>query len=133
MYGGAGSRTPRYPRRGMMKRGWIVLLGAVISTGIYGTPARAFDQPLLNFRPTNRAGARTAGGPFGPGGPPSSATPGPIGDVIIGPFIQWFPHKLLGRPFLHRFELDVIVPTGHYDKKDTITPGANVWSTEQHT
>ena len=181
----------------MMKRGLAVLFVAVLFTGIHGTPARAFDQPLLNFGLTNvldgavpgpgtyffeyvqiwqsgefkdkdgndipgsprvgfvlsmnqlahiskttvlggnlgidfllPIGSLTAGGNFGPGGPPISANPGPIGDVIIGPFIQWFPHKLLGRPFLHRFELDVIVPTGHYDKKYTINPGANLWTIE---
>jgi hypothetical protein len=183
----------------MMKRGLAVLFVAVLFTGIYGTPARAFDQPLLNFGLTNvldgavpgpgtyffeyvqiwqsgefkdkggnnipgsprvgfvlsmnqlahiskttvlggnlgidfllPIGSLTAGGTFGPGGPPISANPGPIGDVIVGPFIQWFPHKLLGRPFLHRFELDIIVPTGHYDKKYTINPGANLWTIEPY-
>lgn len=77
-------------------------------------------------------GSLTADGTFGPGGPPISANPGPLGDAIIGPFIQWFPHKLLGRPFLHRFELDVIVPTGHYDRKYTINPGANLWTIEPY-
>ena len=183
----------------MMKRGWVVLLVAVVLTGISSTPARGFDQPLLNFGLTNvldgavpgpgtyffeyvqiyqsgefkdqdgndipgsprngfvlsmnqlahiskttvlggnlgidfllPIGSLTAGGTFGPGGPPISANPGPIGDAIIGPFIQWFPHKLLGRPFLHRFELDILVPTGHYDKKYTINPGSNLWTIEPY-
>ncbi|MGA7103856.1 MAG: transporter [Candidatus Deferrimicrobiaceae bacterium] len=183
----------------MMKRGGIVLLVAVVFTGISGAPAQGFDQPLLNFGLTNvldgavpgpgtyffeyvqiyqsdefkdqdgnnipgdprngfvlsmnqlahiskttvlggnlgidfllPIGSLTASGTFGSGGPPVSANPGPVGDVIIGPFIQWFPHKLLGRPFLHRFELDIFVPTGHYDKKYTINPGANIWSIEPY-
>ncbi|MDH3237335.1 MAG: transporter [Deltaproteobacteria bacterium] len=182
-----------------MKRGWIVLLVAVVFTGISGAPAQGFDQPLLNFGLTNvldgavpgpgtyffeyvqiyqsdefkdhdgknisgdprngfvlsmnqvahiskttvlggnlgidfllPIGSLTASGTFGSGGPPISANPGPVGDVIIGPFIQWFPHKLLGRPFLHRFELDIFVPTGHYDKKYTINPGSNLWSIEPY-
>lgn len=77
-------------------------------------------------------GSLTAGGTFGPGGPPVSANPGPVGDLIVGPFIQWFPHKLLGRPFLHRFELDIYFPTGHYDSKYTINPGANIWTIEPY-
>ncbi|GAB4364497.1 MAG: transporter [Deltaproteobacteria bacterium] len=77
-------------------------------------------------------GSLTAGGTFGPGGPPITANPGPVGDLIVGPFLQWFPHKLLGRPFLHRFELDIFLPTGHYDKKYTINPGANIWTIEPY-
>src|SRR3972149_10233051 len=49
MYGGAGSQTRRYPRRGMMKRGPIVFLMAVVLTGICGTPVQAFNQPPLNL------------------------------------------------------------------------------------
>src|SRR4030067_821206 len=45
MYGGAGSRTQRYPRRGMMKRGPIVFLMAVVLTGLCGSPGQAFHQP----------------------------------------------------------------------------------------
>jgi len=182
-----------------MKRGWMALVLAIILAGLWGSPASAFDQPLLNFgltgvldgavpgpgtyffeyiqiyqsdefkdengsdisgSPRNGfvlamnqlahiskttvlggnlgidfllpIGSLTAGGTFGTGGPPISANPGPIGDLIVGPFIQWFPHKLLGRPFLHRFELDIFLPTGHYDKKYTINPGANIWTIEPY-
>jgi hypothetical protein len=71
-------------------------------------------------------------GTLGPGGPPVTANPGPLGDLIVGPFIQWFPHKLLGRPFLHRFELDVIMPTGQFDSQYLINPGANIWTIEPY-
>lgn len=182
-----------------MKRGWMALLLTILLVGLVGSPASAFDQPLVNFGLTNvldgavpgpgtyffeyiqiyqsdefkdengndipgsprngfvlamnqvahiskipllggnlgidfllPIGSLTAGGTFGPGGPPVSANPGAIGDLIVGPFIQWFPHKLLGRPFLHRFELDIFLPTGHYDKKYTINPGANIWTIEPY-
>lgn len=77
-------------------------------------------------------GSLSASGTLGPGGPAVTANPNPLGDAIIGPFIQWFPHKLLGRPFLHRFELDIFVPTGAYDKKYTINPGSNLWTIEPY-
>src|SRR3972149_10110234 len=49
MYGGAVSRTQRYPRRGMMKRGWFVVLIAAVYAGIPGAPSHAFNQPPLNL------------------------------------------------------------------------------------
>src|SRR4030065_748401 len=49
MYGGAGSRTQRYPRRGMMNRGPIVFLMAVVLSGLCGSPVQAFNQPPLNL------------------------------------------------------------------------------------
>ncbi|MGZ8474177.1 MAG: phenol degradation protein meta, partial [Candidatus Deferrimicrobiaceae bacterium] len=33
----------------MMKRGWFVLLIAVVFTGISGVPSHAFNQPPLNL------------------------------------------------------------------------------------
>jgi hypothetical protein len=69
---------------------------------------------------------------LGPAGPAADANPGPLGDLVVGPFIQWFPHKLLGRPFLHRFELDVIFPTGQYDRQYILNPGANIYTIEPY-
>jgi hypothetical protein len=77
-------------------------------------------------------GQLNGSGNLGPGGPAVTANPGPLGDLIVGPFIQWFPHKLLGRPFLHRFELDVILPTGQFDKKYILNPGAKIWTIEPY-
>jgi anthranilate 1,2-dioxygenase (deaminating, decarboxylating) large subunit len=71
-------------------------------------------------------GQLNGSGTLGPGGPAVTANPGPLGDLIVGPFVQWFPHKLLGRPFLHRFELDVILPTGQFDKS-TSSIEANIY------
>jgi hypothetical protein len=51
-----------------------------------------------------------------------------IGDLHVGPFLQsdtWMWH---GRPLLtQRFEFDVIIPTGGYNRRYTINPGNNVW------
>jgi hypothetical protein len=74
------------------------------------------------------SGSGTVGTP----GPAVSTNPAVFGDLVIGPFLQWFDTKLLGRPFLHRFELDVTMPTGQYDKKYLINPGANLWTIEPY-
>lgn len=51
---------------------------------------------------------------------------GGLGDIITGPVIQWSGKSLLGKPFFHRIELDVIVPTGRYSDDFLINPGANI-------
>jgi hypothetical protein len=74
-------------------------------------------------------------GPPAPGNPPVNTVttnPAVLGDLIVGPFLQWFDTKLLGRPFIHRFELDFVLPTGQYDKKYVINPGSNIWTIEPH-
>ena len=51
---------------------------------------------------------------------------GGIGDIITGPVIQWSGKSLFGKPYFHRIELDVIVPTGKYSEDYLINPGANI-------
>jgi len=72
--------------------------------------------------------------PSGPGAPLNSVTSNPavLGDLIVGPFLQWFDTKLLGRPFFQRLELDFVLPTGQYDKKYVINPGSNLWTIEPY-
>ena len=60
------------------------------------------------------------------------SNPAVLGDLIVGPFLQWFDTKLLGRPFIQRFELDFVLPTGQYDKNYAINPGSNLWTIEPH-
>ena len=74
------------------------------------------------------SGSGTVGSP----GPPVSTNPGVWGDLIVGPFLQWFDTKLLGRTFIHRLELDVVMPTGQYDSKYLINPGSNIWTFEPY-
>jgi hypothetical protein len=59
-----------------------------------------------------------------------NANPSLLGDLTVGPFVQWFDTKLLGRPFLQRVELDLSMPTGQYDKKYALNPGSNHWTIE---
>jgi anthranilate 1,2-dioxygenase (deaminating, decarboxylating) large subunit len=51
---------------------------------------------------------------------------GGIGDLNIGPFLQWDP--IMGEKgpiFMHRIELTLIVPTGKYDNSKALNPGSN--------
>lgn len=63
-----------------------------------------------------------ATGPF-----PLTAEDG-VGDILVGPFIQWGPHMLFDRPFFHRFEFQVTAPTGENDNGNILNPGADVWT-----
>jgi hypothetical protein len=52
-----------------------------------------------------------------------------MGDVVIGPYIQWDP--IMGKKgpiFMHRIELQNIVPVGKYDNEKVLNPGANFYS-----
>jgi len=76
--------------------------------------------------------AISGSGTLGDPGPGVSTNPAVLGDLVVGPFLQWFDTKLLGRPFLQRFELDLILPTGQYDEKYLINPGSNLWTIEPY-
>lgn len=52
-----------------------------------------------------------------------------FGDLLIGPFLQWDP--LMGKNgplFMHRIELQTILPTGTYSSSKALNPGSNVYS-----
>ncbi len=52
-----------------------------------------------------------------------------VGDLLIGPFIQFDPIMGPDGPrFVHRIELQVNLPTGQYDRDRDINPGNNAWS-----
>jgi anthranilate 1,2-dioxygenase (deaminating, decarboxylating) large subunit len=76
--------------------------------------------------------AISGSGNVGTPGPPVSSNPAVLGDLIVGPFLQWFDTKLLGRPFIHRLELDIVMPTGQYDGRYLINPGSNIWTFEPY-
>ncbi|NLP60151.1 SphA family protein [Paraburkholderia sacchari] len=56
-----------------------------------------------------------------------------FGDVLIGPFIQFDPVMGPDGPrFAHRFELQIIAPTGAYDPGKAINPGSGFWSIDPY-
>ena len=61
-------------------------------------------------------------------GTPLTARDG-LGDLLVGPYLQWAPIMGTNGPvFVHRLELQTILPTGDYDETRSINPGANVVS-----
>ncbi|WP_278493890.1 SphA family protein [Acinetobacter gyllenbergii] len=56
-----------------------------------------------------------------------------LGDIVIGPFIQFEP--VLGKDgpkFSQRFEFQINLPTGDYDRHRDINPGANALSIDPY-
>jgi hypothetical protein len=52
-----------------------------------------------------------------------------LGDIVIGPFLQWDPIMGENGPiFVHRVEFQCIVPTGKYDNDEVLNPGAGHFS-----
>ncbi|MBI5117908.1 transporter [Candidatus Poribacteria bacterium] len=63
--------------------------------------------------------------------PPLSSQDG-LSDVYVGPFIQWGPHMIFGRPYFHRFEFQVIMPTGENDEDNVLNAGGDVWALDPY-
>ena len=58
---------------------------------------------------------------------------GGLGDVLVGPYLQWDP--ILGKDgpvFMHRFEFQMLTPTGRYDRDDALNPGSHFFSIDPY-
>jgi anthranilate 1,2-dioxygenase (deaminating, decarboxylating) large subunit len=61
-------------------------------------------------------------------GLPVGVNDGVLGDIVIGPYLQWDPIIQNGRPvFVQRFELQIIAPTGNFDEDKDLNPGSGLW------
>jgi hypothetical protein len=68
-----------------------------------------------------------------PGGNSVVTTSSGVGDMYIGPFLQWMPIMGANGPILiHRAEVQVLAPTGNYDSHRLLNPGSNVWSLDPY-
>jgi hypothetical protein len=95
---------------------------------IYTAPAK----PFLNARPGIDVALPVvftdldyrSSGPF-----PENNSDG-IGDLLVGPFLQWDPvSKKDGSPLMaHRVEFQLLFPTGRYSRNKEINPGSNFFS-----
>ena len=66
------------------------------------------------------------------GAVPVTANTAGVGDLLTGFALQWDEGKLLGRPLFQRFESDVSMPTGKYDKNFGANPGTHLWTVDSY-
>ncbi len=68
-----------------------------------------------------------------PGGTPLTDNGGGIGDLLVGPYLQWFPIMGQNGPiFMHRIEFQMVLPTGRYSDKESLNPGSNFFSIDPY-
>lgn len=95
-------------------------LSYTLPTTLFGgraRPAFNFILPVLGYNTDirNPAGVEVL----------KSNKPG-LGDVTFGPMLQFLPIMAGGRPvFSHRFEFDIIAPTGRYNPEKNINQSSN--------
>lgn len=61
-----------------------------------------------------------------------TTNPNPVGDIVVGPLIQWFNKKLFTLDYNHRFEIDLGIPTGANSAAYDLNPGSNLYRLSAH-
>ena len=59
-------------------------------------------------------------------GPVQDSTSG-VGDAILGVVLQWQKLTLFNRPFSARFDLNIVAPTGSFDRDEPVNLGNKLW------
>ena len=68
-----------------------------------------------------------------PGDNAALTTSSGLGDLLVGPYLQWDPIMGENGPILmHRIEFQVLMPTGAYDSHRLLNAGSNVWSLDPY-
>lgn len=95
-----------------------------INQFIYQTPVKVFGGELafMLMVPVVQINVSNSGGPA------PTANPDVLGDITQGTAVQWSGKKLFGKPFSHRMEVDVTLPTGSYDEKYNINASAHAYT-----
>lgn len=61
-----------------------------------------------------------------------TVNPNPVGDLVAGPFIQWYDKHIFGISLSHRFGINAGFPTGAYSRQYDVNPSAHLFRIFPH-